>query len=576
VRAFLVPLVPCVVFFGVIPARAQTCRSIEVAFKPVPNLQIAVWIEDAKGNYVDTAYVTRLTGTFGLANRPGHHFLHSAVRFPYGRRDMVLPVWAHKRNKQYGFVVMGGAIGWSPATCPQSPGDCDDNTIAYHSAVSSTEPFYCSPSGGMLKNVNGVDVVSCASAFYGSKGAYAQDGRISFYPPRADLTTFNSSDGSAARAFDSVNDLVAVSGATPEQMTLLNPPIRWTPPGDGNYIVKVEMSLENDVNAFHNYQFNVDDQNGATGGFDFNTYGKNFIGQPSIVYAVPITVDVNGDEQIATSYDGYGDWDGATGTEHAPDMTITTTMPGSGAGRLLDVTDGGKTFRVRVRASAVCGPVRDMGGAHDGGAPGDMGPPSVCSAPAPPAHLALTPHATSIDLDFASAATGEATERFAVRYRPTPITESTFDSAFPPDQTPPAPGPQGSTVTTTISGLQPVKKYFVGVRAFSSCGAASTVALSSTVTTQPQFVILHGCFIATAAYGTPLARELEPLRAVRDRALLTNPLGQVAVAAYYALSPPLAHAITSDERLRAGARAIISPLVAIARAGLAAEAAVTR
>ena len=99
-------------------ARAQssglTCRTVEVDFKPVKNLQIAVWAEDPLGNYVATLYVTRLTGTFGLANRPGNHFLHSAARFPYGRRDMVLPVWAHKRNKTYGFATMGGAAGNDP------------------------------------------------------------------------------------------------------------------------------------------------------------------------------------------------------------------------------------------------------------------------------------------------------------------------------------------------------------------------------------------------------------------------------------------------------------------------------
>ena len=54
-------------------ARAQSpdppCRTVEVAFRPVKNLQIAVWVEDPLGNYVATLYVTRLTGTFGLANR---------------------------------------------------------------------------------------------------------------------------------------------------------------------------------------------------------------------------------------------------------------------------------------------------------------------------------------------------------------------------------------------------------------------------------------------------------------------------------------------------------------------------
>ena len=105
---------------GVARAQQTPCRTVEVAFKPVKNLQIAVWVEDAAGNYVATLYVTRLTGSFGLANRPGNHFLHSAARFPYGRRDMVLPVWAHKRNHPYGLVMMGGRAGNSPASCADS------------------------------------------------------------------------------------------------------------------------------------------------------------------------------------------------------------------------------------------------------------------------------------------------------------------------------------------------------------------------------------------------------------------------------------------------------------------------
>jgi hypothetical protein len=203
-------------------------------------------------------------------------------------------------------------------------------------------------------------------------------------------------------------------------------------------------------------------------------------------------------------------------------------------------------------------------------------PGNSCVAPDSPQHLALTPHATSVDLRFNSATTGVPTDHFVIRYRTTPITDASFDTALPPDQTPPAPGIQGSTVDTTVSGLQAVRRYYVGVRAFAACGASSPVVTATTVTQQQQFVILHGCFIATAAYGTPLASEIDTLRTVRDRALLTNPLGRIAVAGYYALSPPLARAITSDERLRAGARALIAPLVDLARAGLAARAAVAQ
>ncbi|HWE26505.1 MAG TPA: CFI-box-CTERM domain-containing protein, partial [Polyangia bacterium] len=534
---------------------------------PVKELQIAVWVEDPLGNYVATLYVTRLTGTFGLANRPGNHFLRTDVRAPYGRRDMVLPVWAHKRNKTYGYVTMGGLYGNSPSTCPNTIPDgnltvCNDDTIAYHAGVSSPEPFYCSPSGAMVTtNPQGVDVVSCASAFNGSKGAYASGGLVSYYPPRSDLTSFGTYDGPDAMAFSSVNDLGAVSGATPQLEQLIDPPIRWRPFADGNYVVKVELSQESDTNQFHSYSYAVDVNT------SFNTWRNlhDFIGQPSVIYSVPITVGPDADEEISSAYEGYSEYvmsSGSTGKELPPDMTITD-MPGTGAGRLLDVTDSGKTFRLRARSSPVCDP---------GGNPGDGGGSTGCTAPAPPQNLTLTPGATSIDVSFASASTGVPTNRFDVRYRNIAIDDSTFTLASPPDLTPPPPGAQGSTVTTTISGLKPQQSYYVAVRAFSTCDAPSPIAVAPTATTMQKFVVLHGCFIATAAYGSPMAKELDALRAVRDRALLTNPLGRLAVAGYYALSPPVARAIAADERLRAGARALLRPIVDVAEAGLRAAA----
>jgi hypothetical protein len=554
------------VAFGVVFAVASAahadppCRTVEISFRPAKNLQIAVWIEDSAGHYQSTAFVTRLTGTFGLANRPGHHFLHSRERFPYGRRDMVLPVWAHARNHTYGFVVMGGAIGNSMPTCAvhASAGDCDDDTIAYHSAVSSLEPFYCSPSGAMITQQDGMDVVSCASTFVGSKGAYANDGRVSYYPPRADLTRFGAVDSADAKGYVAVNDLGAVSGATPQREALLDPPIRWRPPADGQYVAKIEVSLEGDFNAAHTYPQSVDSQNGESGGYNFNLYGRDFLGQPSVVYAVPFTVGPTDDEQITSSYLGYGDWDGATGTLHPADASISD-MPGSGAGRLFDVSDGGRNFRVRVRTTQQCTP--------------DSGD---CRAPGAPTGLTATANGTTLDLRFASAKTGEPTARFDVRYRDTAITDADFYSAAPSDEAPPQVGAQGATVTSHIHGLIADKSYYVAVRALSACEAGSSVATAKTSTGVHKFATLHGCFIATAAWGTPLARELDALRAVRDRVLLTNPIGQLAVASYYALSPPLAAAIATDERLRAGTRALLAPVVAVARAGLAAGPALNR
>ena len=71
------------------------------------------------------------------------------------------------------------------------------------------------------------------------------------------------------------------------------------------------------------------------------------------------------------------------------------------------------------------------------------------------------------------------------------------------------------------------------------------------------------CFIATAAYGTPMAKEIEILRKFRDEYLLTNPLGQAFVDFYYKVSPPMAEFITEHPNLKPIVRVGLLPAVAI-------------
>ena len=85
-------------------------------------------------------------------------------------------------------------------------------------------------------------------------------------------------------------------------------------------------------------------------------------------------------------------------------------------------------------------------------------------------------------------------------------------------------------------------------------------------TTVHKFTTLSGCFIATAAYGSPMAAAVQSLRAFRDRRLLDNAAGQLLVATYYAFSPTLANAIAADPQLRAVARAALQPVVDIVQA----------
>jgi Regulator of chromosome condensation (RCC1) repeat len=71
-----------------------------------------------------------------------------------------------------------------------------------------------------------------------------------------------------------------------------------------------------------------------------------------------------------------------------------------------------------------------------------------------------------------------------------------------------------------------------------------------------------GCFIATAAYGTPMAEEIQILREFRDEYLLTNPLGQALVGLYYRISPPIAEFITEHPSLKPIVRVVLAPVVA--------------
>jgi hypothetical protein len=73
------------------------------------------------------------------------------------------------------------------------------------------------------------------------------------------------------------------------------------------------------------------------------------------------------------------------------------------------------------------------------------------------------------------------------------------------------------------------------------------------------------CFIATAAYGTPAAREVTVFRDFRDEYLLTSRAGTAFVRAYYRLSPQVARFVAAHEPVRATLRACLTPIAAILR-----------
>lgn len=74
--------------------------------------------------------------------------------------------------------------------------------------------------------------------------------------------------------------------------------------------------------------------------------------------------------------------------------------------------------------------------------------------------------------------------------------------------------------------------------------------------------ITGGCFIATAAYGSATAQQLDLLREFRDVVLLKSTLGSKFVSLYYRFSPPIADFIARHEPVRTLVRELLlDPIV---------------
>ena len=75
------------------------------------------------------------------------------------------------------------------------------------------------------------------------------------------------------------------------------------------------------------------------------------------------------------------------------------------------------------------------------------------------------------------------------------------------------------------------------------------------------------CFIATAAYGTPSAEQIDVLREFRDSVLLESTAGSLFVSLYYQLSPPIADFIAGNGMLRTLVREfLVDPIACVVKA----------
>jgi hypothetical protein len=384
-------------------------RLVRYRFIPTARAQMALWIESADGARLATVKLTEATALRGIGNRPGAGQMNSGYRWPYGRREGVLPVWAHRRAAAPGARTFPRVIFQDRTS---------EGFASRTSADSSLDPYFCLSFQVATTRKDALDAVTCASALSSDKGrllggadlqpAYGEPWEeagvgtsrplpvTSLYPPRVDVVPCappspTCLDHPDAQTFATVArtvmpELDAVSMATPPGETTLtvsfDVPPAWP---DGEHWAFLEINTEGDYNAGTNATTHPTPTK-PEGSWDSwaQGYGYPFRGQPSVVFRVAVFVGVN-DSGSTRAALGYGSLDG-TGPQGGAIRSIDATIsddpddsPGSGVDRLR-VMQGDVRLVVESRIVA---PLPD-GGARpgpDGAAPdGGGGEPDAAGS----------------------------------------------------------------------------------------------------------------------------------------------------------------------------------------------------
>jgi len=307
-------------------------------------------------------------------------------------------------------------------------------------------------------------------------------------------------------------------------------------------VLFVEVSREFDMNAAYN---------AATfpppTGIPYSTYGLPYRGQPSVIYKLPFSIATTATTATTSSYVGYSTPDGADGVIHAPDATISNT-PGSGAGRLQLLSNDGSTYRLRIASK----------------------PQNDVIAPGSPSGLQVAAR-TSRDASIAFVAPGDdgvtgKVQKYEIRYRVgEAMTKANFADAALVTK-PVVPTQAGTLQLFTLDGLLPETEYSVAIRAIDDCRNVGPLSFLTFKTKVREVGEIDACFIATAAYGSVMAADVDMLRRFRDGTLRKTVLGELAVETYYTFSPAVSGVVGESDVLRATARDLLAPIVARVRA----------
>jgi len=603
-----------------IPSWAADERAVVFTFTPTERAQIAIWIEAADGTFLATVGLTQAVSVHGIGNRPGATQMNSGYRWPYGRREGVLPVWAHRR------AAAPGAMPFPRIIFQQRPEGYASRTCLYDSTPDS---YFCLSFTPENAGQDNLDATSCASVFNSDKGrilspadvaaGYAEPVEVggpsgrrladrplsltSFYPPRRDFTSCASAStvdycmgGTTAcldhpdsatyldRARAAMPEIDAVTMATPpgerEATVMFSVPPSWP---DGDYVAYLEINTEGDYNETFNATSDPTPCSpwaSCSRPDDWDswavTFGYPYRGQPAVVFAVPFALGPAARFSTMTP-DGFGSLDGTDadpGAMHAMDGSISDDpqcAPGSGADRLRLSQTQTSRLAVEVRPCLSLGPP---------GAPTDLTAEPVTD----PKHSHEWAH-----LHFAVPDNAGAISRYEVRTStdPHPIVvgdDTSFIQGLPAQAASsktealviPVGQPAGTAVDVDFGGLRPLTHYWVGVRAVDDCNRPGPHVVVEVTTTKTNFTQLPPvslnpghpqCFIATAAWGSAMEPSVKAMRRARDRLVAEVPLFAVAADLYGRSGPAAAGVLRRSDTARTLARRVLGPL------GIAANAA---